>query len=184
MAYRSGTYVAFHARGTSDPTASDMRYYRMLNAWHEHEGIEFRLVDSHEKSQVRDTSSKERLRLALKRRLDNSKNMVLILSPSTKLDTDWVPFEIAYAIDDCKIPVIAAYPGFAAIRAPLKLQHLWPLALSVRIFSGTAHVIHVPFKQEPLRDAISQFSPLNYPVGGGLTVYSPDAYRSFGIQLG
>jgi len=27
MAYHNGTYVAFHAGGTTDPTASDIKYY-------------------------------------------------------------------------------------------------------------------------------------------------------------
>ena len=50
MAYRNGTYIAFHAGGTDDPTASDMKYYRMLMAWHEHDKIDFRFINSHEKS--------------------------------------------------------------------------------------------------------------------------------------
>lgn len=39
MAYRNGTYIAFHAEGKTDPTASDIKYYRMLKAWHEHDGV-------------------------------------------------------------------------------------------------------------------------------------------------
>ena len=40
-----------------------MRYYRMLCAWHEHDDIEFNIIDSHAKTaQVRDTSSRETLR--------------------------------------------------------------------------------------------------------------------------
>ena len=41
MAYRNGTYIAFHAGGTNDPTASDIKNYRILKAWHEHDNIEF-----------------------------------------------------------------------------------------------------------------------------------------------
>ena len=184
MAYRSGTYVAFHAGGTSDPIASDIKYYRMLTAWHEHDAIEFRLIDSHEKSSaVRDSSSRERLRAVLAQRLRNSKNMVLIIGATTRSDTDWVPYEIQYAVDTCGLPIIAAYPGLDFVVAPMALSYLWPAALAARIHSGSAHVIHVPFKREPLRDAISQFSPDNYPVGQGLTVYSAEAYREFGIRL-
>ena len=171
MAYRSGTYVAFHAGGTSDPIASDIRYYRMLTAWHEHDGIEFRIVDSHEKAAaVRDSSSRARLRAVLAERLRSSKNMVVIIGQTTRFDTDWVPFEIEYAVDTCEIPIIAAYPGLDFVVAPLALAGLWPAALASRIRSGAAHVIHVPFKREPLRDAIGQFSHDNYPVGQGLTV--------------
>lgn len=183
MAYRSGTYVAFHAGGTSNPIASDIRYYRMLTAWHENDGIDFRLVDSHEKAGVRDTASKARLRVVLSERLRKSKNMVLIITPNTKKDTDWVPFEIAYAVDTCKIPIIAAYPGYEYIGAPKKLMSMWPTALASRVLFGKASVIHVPFKCEPLKDAIDQFSHDAMPAGGGLGVYSREAYASFGIQF-
>lgn len=184
MTYRSGTYVAFHALGQSDPTVSDMKYYRMLTAWHEHGGIEFRLIDSHEKAAaVRDGSSKDRLRTVLSERLRNSKNMVLILTQTTRLDADWVPFEISYAVDSCKIPIIAAYPNYEYIMAPAQLAHLWPAALATRIHSGTAHVIHVPFKREPLKGTIGQFSHDVLPIGQGLGFYSREAYASFGITV-
>ena len=33
MAYRNGTYVAFHAGGVTDPTKSDIKYYNLLKSW-------------------------------------------------------------------------------------------------------------------------------------------------------
>jgi hypothetical protein len=109
--------------------------------------------------------------------------MVLILGSTTRFDSDWVPFEIEHAIDACQIPIIAAYPGYQYIRAPAELSSLWPAALATRIQSGAARVIHVPFRREPLKDAISQFSHNNLP-NGSLIAYSVNAYRSFGIQIG
>jgi hypothetical protein len=183
MAYRNGTYIAFHAQGSTDPTDSDIKYYRLLLAWHENEDIELRLVNSHEKTAaVRDTSLKETLRNRLKERLRNSRNMVLILTDTTRNDTDWVPFEIRHAIDECEIPIIAAYPGYKSIRYPESHRHKWPTALAYRIDNGTAHVIHVPFKQEPLKEAIETFDHERYPKGGGLGRYSDDAYRSWGLM--
>lgn len=169
MAYRSGTYVAFHAGSTTDPTISDIKYYNTLKMWSVNKNIEFRLINSHEKtSAVRDTSSKVTLRRALVTRLNNSKNMLLILTNSTKEDVDWVPFEISYAIDSCDIPIIAAYPDFISILAPAKLSNYWPSALSTRITNGTAKVIHIPFKKDPILDAIEQFCVNNkgYPTNG------------------
>lgn len=182
MAYRNGTYVAFHAAGLSDPSASDMKYYNLLRAWQVREDSDFFFANSHDKTAaVRDTSSRATLRRSLSERLRNSKNMILILGETTRFDTDWVPFEIAYAVDDCRIPIIAAYPGYDLVQAPAQLEGTWPQALSERIRQGSAHVIHVPFRREPLADAISQFGPANYPRGGGLGVYSREAYMSFGI---
>lgn len=181
MAYRNGTYVAFHAEGTSNPTESDMKYYRLLTAWHEHENIEFKMVNSHDKTAaVRDTSLRLTLRTRIRERLLNSRNMVLIIGDKTRFDTDWVPEEIAYAVDTCEIPIIAAYPKYDRIMAPAQLSNLWPAALSQRISNGTAKVIHVPFKQEPLKDAMSQFHHNNLPTDG-LNYYSEEAYRSWGL---
>ena len=147
MAYRNGTYVAFHGGGTTDPTASDIKYYNTLKMWCANKSIEFNLIDSHEKTNaVRDTSARETLRRALVTRLNNSKNMLLILTDSTKNDADWVPFEIAHAVDKCEMPIIAAYPDFNSILSLSELSHYWPNALNTRIENGTSRVIHIPYK--------------------------------------
>lgn len=169
MTYRNGTYVAFHAGGTTDPTASDIKYYNTMKMWSGNKNIEFTLINSHEKvSAVRDSSTKETLRRSLITRLNSSKHMVLILTAATKNDTDWVPFEIAYAVDECQIPIIAVYPDFRSILAPAALYSYWPAALASRIRSSTARVIHIPFKLSPVLDAIEQFGISNtaYPTDG------------------
>jgi hypothetical protein len=159
VAYRNGTYVVFHAAGTSDPTASDMKYYNLLRAWHVRDDSDFRFVNSHDKAAaVRDTSKRETLRRVLVERLGDSKNVILILGETTRFDTDWVPFEISHAIDVRGLPIVAAYPGYEYIQDPSALAAFWPAAFASRIRNGTARVIHVPFKQEPLADAVSQFS--------------------------
>jgi antiphage defense system Thoeris ThsB-like protein len=183
MAYRNGTYIAFHAGGTTDPTASDIRYYRMLKAWHEHDDIEFEFINSHDKvSAVRDTSKKATLLRSLMERLNNSKNMVLIIGPTTRLDTDWVPFEIGYAVDKCKIPIITAYTGYECILAPIQLRPLWPPALANRIANSTVRAIHIPFKQKAIDDAVRQFSHDNLPTTS-LSYYTAEAHRSLGISV-
>lgn len=151
--------------------------------WHELEHVEFKLVDSHEKNgAVRDTSKQETLAARLRERLNNSRNMLLIVTAETRNDLDWVPFEIAYAVDRCRIPIIAAYPNFERIQAPAALSSYWPRALKSRIEDRSAAVIHVPFKRMPLSDAIGQFDQNNYPSGGGLGFYNDSAYRSWGLM--
>ena len=173
MAYRNGTYIAFHANNTTEPTESDIKYYNLLKAWKVRADDEFHFINSHDKTNaVRDTSKRETLKRALKTRLRNSKNMILIIGKTTKEDTDWVPFEIRYAVDECEIPIIAAYTGgYNSILDPSKFSNLWPKALEVRIRNKTAHIIHIPFKKELLKDAVSQFSHNNYPKGGALGIY-------------
>ena len=169
MAYRSGTYVAFHAGGTTDPTASDIKYYNTMKMWSANRSIDFKLINSHEKtSAVRDSSARETLRRALVARLNNSKHMVLILTTATRNDTDWIPFEIAHAVDVCQMPIIAAYPDFDSILAPAELANYWPTSLASRIAKGAARVIHIPFKLPAVVDAIEQFGVSNtaYPTDG------------------
>ena len=130
MAYRNGTYVAFHAEGTNVPVDSDIKYYDLLKAWTAKSDDDFSMINSHDKTAaVRDSSKKETLRSRLKTRLRNSKHLLLIIGDTTRLDTDWVPFEIRYAVDECEIPVIAVYTGYTYVLAPDKLSHLWPRAL-------------------------------------------------------
>ena len=107
---------------------------------------------------------------------------MLIVGETTRLDTDWVPFEIEKAIDTYGIPIIVAYTVYKnAIRNPTALSDYWPPALKTRINNGTASAIHVPFKQAPLYDAIGQFSHENLPNGGGLGIYGDPTYLGWGI---
>jgi hypothetical protein len=75
------------------------------------------------------------------------------------------------------LPIIAVYPGYDSICAPQALSPLWPAALATRINSGTAKVIHIPFKQIVVDKAIRQFHIDNMPQGG-LTYYTREAYAS------
>ncbi len=182
MAYRNGTYVAFHANGTDVPTDSDIKYYNLMKAWTEKSDDDFTMINSHDKaSSVRDSSKRDTLRASLQERLRNSKNMVLIIGQTTRLDTDWVPFEIEQAVDQYKIPIIAAYTGYEYIGLPAQHSGLWPKALADRISNSTAKVIHVPFKKEPLKAAIDQFNHDNLP-SGPLTYYVHEAYVKWGLS--
>jgi hypothetical protein len=184
MAYRNGTYIAFHADGTNIPTESDIKYYNLIKAWTVKSDDDFYMINSHDKtSAVRDSSKKETLSKTLKERLRNSKHMVLLIGDTTKNDRDWIPFEIEYAVDTCEIPLIITYIGYEYILQPALLSSKWPPALQKRIDNQTVAAIHIPFKKEPLKDAISQFDISEKPKGGSLGVYSKEAYKQFGIEM-
>lgn len=166
MAYRNGTYIAFHAEGNTNPTASDIRYYRMLKAWHEHDGVEFKFVNSHDKvDAVRDTSKRETVMRSLRARLDNSKNIILIIGKTTKYDTDYVPYEIKYAADTCNLPFILVYTRWQGILQPHIHKDEWPDELARRLTARTINAIHLPFKRGLIDDAISRFNINSQPEG-------------------
>lgn len=181
MAYRNGTYVAFHANGTNIPGKSDMDYYNLMKAWSAKTDDDFAMINSHDKaSSVRDSSKKATLRASLQERLRNSKNMVLIIGETTRLDTDWVPFEIQQAVDTYKLPIIAAYTEFTSVLAPAELYQWWPKALADRINNRTARVIHIPFKKPPILDAIVTFHHNNLPQDAH-TYYTQETHQRWGL---
>lgn len=183
MAYRNGTYVAFHAQGTNIPIDTDMKYYNLLKAWTAKTDDDFSMINSHDKTAaVRDSSLKETLEKRLKERLRNSKHLLLIIGKTTKYDTDWVPFEIEYAVDECDLPIIAVYPDFEYIQNVNSHSEEWPKALKDRIEKNSVRVIHIPFKKEPIKDAISQFNHNNKPTTA-VSYYSKEAYKTFGINI-
>ena len=181
MAYRNGTYIAFHAEGTNVPTDSDIKYYNLLKMWTAKKDDDFSMIDSHEKTAaVRDSSKHETLRARLKTRLKSSKHLLLIIGKTTKNDRDWVPFEIRYAVDECDLPVIAAYVGYDYILRPRSHKDKWPAALRTRINDESARVIHIPFKKKPIAAAINKYDINNKPKGA-LTHYTRETYGNWGI---
>lgn len=181
MAYRNGTYIAFHANGTNLPGKSDMDYYNLMRAWSAHPDDDFTIVNSHDKSSaVRDSSKKTTLRESLLEGLRNSKNMVLIIGQTTRFDADWVPFEIQHAVDTYGLPIIAVYPDYKYILAPAELRPLWPKAFQERIDSTKARAIHIPFKKAPIMDSIGQFDH-NNPPRTPLNFYNRETYQQWGL---
>jgi len=182
MANRTGTYVAFDGLGQTDPTKSDFRYYSTIQAWDANKKIDFKFVNSHEKTDaVRDTSKRATLEARIQERLRASKNMIVILSPQTRKSGSMLVFEIEQAVDEYKLPLIIVYPGLRVIRHVDQLSSRWPTALSTRIGNATAKAIHIAFAKEPILDAIGQFSVNGKDLSGPKIVYSADAYRQWGL---
>ena len=180
MTDRASTYVTSYANPAKEPEVTDVHYLELLKAWAVRDDGNFTFTDGREKSEARgEVRIREFTERHLRLRLNNAKNMVLVIGETTREDHEWIPLEIRYAVDDCAIPIIAAYPGQEFILDPTELAPLWPVALAKRIREGTAHVIHVPFRLEALRDAIAQFGPAKLPQSG-LSFYDIDTYRGWG----
>lgn len=91
-------------------------------------------------------------------------------------------FEIEKAVDYYDIPLIIAYAKYNKIRDVDSLSEKWPKALKERIDNGKAKCIHIPFKKEPILDAISQFSSNSKYPSSSKNVYSESAYKEWGIN--
>lgn len=181
MTNRTGTYFAFDGLGETDPTKSDFRYYATVQGWNAAEHIDFKFVNSHEKAgAVRDTSKLSTLQESIRQRLDGSKNMVVIISEDTRKSGSLLSWEIEKAVDYYKLPLIVAYTGYNSILDPAALSNRWPTSLEVRISSGAAHAIHIPFKRDAMFDAIRRFTVNGEEIGGSLVTYTRAAQVGWG----
>lgn len=180
MAYRSGTYIAFDGLDQTNPTLSDFKYYATMQAWTSHKNIDFKYVDSHDKTYaVRDTSLRATLESRIRERLANSKNVVAILSSDTRKSGSMLTYEIEQAVDRYELPLIVTYVDYKIIANPGLLSSYWPNALTMRISNQTAKAIHIPFIKDALLDAINQFNHNNLPATS-LNYYTEEAHRNFG----
>jgi len=180
MAYRNGNYIAFDGLGEADPTKSDFRFYATIQAWAAGKKLDFKYIDSHEKTySVRDSSLKKTLEARISERLSASKNVVIILSDKTRQTGSMLSYEIEKAVDVYGLPLICAYIGYNKIMAPQELSYRWPLSLKHRIDQGTAKAIHIPFKKGALLDALN-FTVHANTLTNGLNVYSLEAHRKLG----
>ena len=177
MAYRNGTYIAFDGLGQTDPTLSDFKYYSLMQAWNSQGHVEFKYVDSHDKTYaVRDTSLITTLQDRIRERLANSKNVIVILSSNTRSSGSILTYEIEQAVDKYKLPLIVTYVDYKVISDPVHLFPYWPNALKIRIDNNTANAIHIPFLKNTLLAAIEQFNIFK-PLSGSLNYYDENAHR-------
>ena len=182
MANRTGTYVAFDGLGETDPAKSDFKYYATIQAWSANKNIEFNITNSHEKTYaVRDSSAKTTLYARIQERLRASKNMLVILTKDTRYTGSVLSYEIEQAIDNYKIPLIIAYPGYSAICDVDALSNLWPKTLAERIGNAGVEAIHIAFKKEPIFDAISQFYVNGKHLSSGKNYYNRQSYIDWGF---
>lgn len=182
MTEQKRIYISFYANKKTEPEEKDVRYYKLLKAWDDKEEMNFEFIESVVKDKaLTDNESKDVLIKSIKSGLDQSKSMLLLIGKTTKEDTNWIPLEINYSVDECKIPIIAAYTGYRYILDPSKLSNLWQQALKMKIDNDAARIIHIPFVREPLFAAMLQFDYKNYPEGS-LSYYSGDAYAEWNLM--
>jgi len=167
MAYRNGNYTAFYVAEPFEPgslgadATKDFLYYNTLRMWKGKDAT-FPFVDAHDKTySVRDDSDWEiTLKPRLRKRLRNSKNIILILSSITS-NSRALREEIDYGINDQELPVIVIYPEYStkesllvngAIRQTVK--DLWDNLPIFRNSMGKVPTLHVPMKKEVISQAL------------------------------
>lgn len=183
MANRTGTYIAFDGLGKINPTESDFKYYATMQAWSAGKNIDFKFVNSHDKTAaVRDTSLRSTLESRIRERLAVSKNCIVILSDQTRKTGSMLSYEIEKAVDFYKIPLICVYTGQSIMTTPSNFSSRWPNVLKERIDNGSAKAIHIPYKKDILLSALSQFSVNNQSPSGSLIIYKREYQDKLNAQ--
>ena len=175
------TYIAFAADGNEDMYNSDIHYYQLMKGWDAMKKMDFKFINPHEKgAALREWSKKETIKRTLSERLKISNRLFLLVGNTTRLDTDFVPFEIEYATDTCKLPVIVCYVSERkrlSSTVPDRLVNLLPRALKQRMDNDVIKTIHIPFRQRIIAKAIQGYNKNNLPTYA-FSVYTDDVYDS------
>ena len=169
MAYRNGNYSAFYVaepfneNNLGASSTPDFVYYNLLKAWKGADST-FPFNDSHDKTyNVRDGSDWEKtLKPRLHQRLDNSKNIILFLSSTTK-NSRALREEIDYGINTKGLPVIVIYPDYddksdivdADGKIKKQIKDLWDLLPKFRDNMGNIATLHIPMEKEIVRNALN-----------------------------
>lgn len=168
MSYRNGNYSAFYV---SEPfsesnlganATKDFNTYNMFRAWKGADST-FPFIDSHNKNyNVRDGSDWERtLKPRLHERINNSKNIILILSSITK-NSRALREEIDFGINTDGLPVIVVYPEFKeksditldGKKIRKQISDLWDNLPIFRDSMSKVPTIHVPYSKTLIRKAL------------------------------
>lgn len=103
MAYRNKTFVSF--------ASEDINSYRLMQAWKAHQHIDFDFLDAHDLNTARDTSTVATIEQRLTERLQNTKQVVMLIGDVTKAKaengTSFIHHEVT-VIKKLGLPVVFA----------------------------------------------------------------------------
>ena len=98
MAYRNKTYVCFDGD-------TDMRYYRLMCAWKQNDGIDFNFFNAHDLNTARDDSQEASIKRQLRERLNNTAVLVVLIGERTRYLFRFVRWEMEQAVQ-MGLPII------------------------------------------------------------------------------
>jgi hypothetical protein len=160
---RTKTYIAFDGD-------TDLMSYRTIQGWSADPKYPFVLNDAHEINWARDDSLPESIINQLRKRLEVSKQLVLIVGSATNRNRKGIlQYEIRYALRNT-LPIILVFKGFSSDDENSK--ELWREKLSPKIpavlknWEGYKYCLVCPFTREAVVSAIYTYSNNHLPSEG------------------
>ena len=167
MAYRNKTYVAFDAD-------SDIRYYRLMQAWKQNGNTAFNFYDAHDLTNLMKWSSEDTIKRSLRERLKSAKIFILLVGDRTKFHHKFVRWEIQQALK-LDIPIIVINLNGKRYFD----DNLCPPILDTEL------ALHVSFNQKIIDYALNNWAPLHSQYKRQRQLqpfrYSTEVYDSLGL---
>lgn len=160
-------YAAFYVAEPFSPynlgahATPDFKHYNLLRAWKAKDSS-FPFLDAHETTyNVRDDSSWElTLKPRLRKRLSNSKNIVLILSSNTK-ESRALKEEIEYGVGVLGLPLIIVYPELSndqignGNEVGYQAKKYWEKLPGLKEYIKYVPSVHVPLDKSKITQALN-----------------------------
>jgi hypothetical protein len=167
MPYQNKTFVSFDGD-------TDMRYYRLMQAWKQHDGIDFNFYNAHDLNTARDSSQEASIKAQLAERMRNTKIFILLVGERTRYLTKFVQWEIEQAISRSLPFIVVNLNGLRYMdeaRCPSKARE----ALAVHISFNAAIIQHA------LDNWPTIYANLMREGKAGPYYYKEDIYRGLGL---
>ncbi len=167
MAYTNKTYVAFDAD-------SDIRYYRLMQAWKQSDLTNFNFYDAHDLTNIMPWSTEESIKASLSERLRNTKVFIILVGEKTKFHHKFVRWEIEQAIKR----------GLPIIVVNLNGKRFFDDEFCPSVLDNEL-AVHVSFNQKIIEKAMNEWESLHakYRREGktGPFRYNTEVYTALGL---
>ncbi|MFF2529743.1 TIR domain-containing protein [Brevibacillus sp. NPDC058079] len=144
MTYKNKVYICFDAD-------KDMHYYNIMRAWKENENIDFTFANAHDLTNIR-LFEEENIKKHLRERMNNTKQLIVLVGESTRYLYKYVRYEIELAIER-DIPIIAVNLNK---KNGMDEEYCPPLLID------KGFVVHVPFNKDAILSAMNYWIGTNY----------------------
>ncbi len=166
MAYRNKTYVCFDGD-------SDIRYYRLMQAWAANDKFAFNFYNAHDLNTARDDSQEASIKRQLSERFANSKDFVVLIGDKTKFLRKFVQWEMEVALR-LGLPIVGVN-----LNGSRQKDDLCPPAIRDSL------AVFVPFGAKIIEYAMTHWPSSHeaYRKEGktGSYIYTAETYRTLGL---
>ena len=166
MGYRNKTYVIFDGD-------EDMWAYAYMLGWTKKEHMEFNFYNAHDLRPLAATADETTVKRALRHRLENTKQAIVVIREKTKNLYRFVRWEIEMCLS-MGIPIVAVN---------LNGKRQMDLDRCPPILKDTC-TVHVPFKAKAIQKSLDDFCDefVNYKQKNFVDIYYSDAvYTALGL---